>query len=95
MTRRDAPMPTFQSYTEPSVKLREHSQTLPTQTQLRNKVNQQRHSLSCGEGGGGGGVGVVATGPPEVLLRGGVGNSSGGDDHVILRDSAQRCHSLK
>lgn len=96
VTRRDAPMPTFQSYTEPSVKLREHSQTLPTQTQLRNKVNQQRHSLSCGEGGGGVGVGVVATGPPEVLLRGGGGNSSsGGDDHVILRDSAQRCHSLK
>uniref|UniRef100_A0A8D8NXV4 Rab GTPase-activating protein 1 n=1 Tax=Culex pipiens TaxID=7175 RepID=A0A8D8NXV4_CULPI len=94
VTRRDAPMPTFQSYTEPSVKLREHSQTLPTQTQLRNKLNQQqqqhqqqRHSLShamtCGEGGVV--VGAAATGSG--------GNSAA--DHVILRDSAQRCHSLK
>lgn len=84
VTRRDAPMPTFQSYTESSVKLREHSQTLPTHTQLRNKLNQQqqhhqqRHSLShavtCGEG-----VVVNAAAAPE-------GDHSG---------SEKRCHSLK
>lgn len=93
VTRRDvnAPIPTFQSYTDTSVKLREHSQTLPTQTQLRNKLNQ-RHSLTqasyegnaCsgvnidGSGGNGGGAGAI-------------------NDQVVFRDSApaQRCNSLK
>lgn len=94
VTRRDvnAPMPTFQSYTDSSVKLREHSQSLPSQTQLRNKMNQ-RHSLtqppfegSTGAGGGGG-IGIGGTGRVDL---GGLNN-----ENVIFREPAPRCNSLK
>ncbi|XP_055528885.1 rab GTPase-activating protein 1-like isoform X2 [Wyeomyia smithii] len=87
VTRRDvnAPMPTFQSYADPNVKMREHASTLPAQTQLRNKLNQ-RHTLaqtsfdtvSVGE------TGHASLEVPPVT-----------SDSQLFRDSAQRCHSLK
>ncbi|XP_065079809.1 rab GTPase-activating protein 1-like isoform X2 [Ochlerotatus camptorhynchus] len=96
VTRRDvnAPMPTFQSYTDSSVKLREHSHTLPVQTQLRNKLNQ-RHSL--------GQTGFEAACGDDIVRAGNIGLGGTGDgrpgagnkEHVIFGDSAQRCNSLK
>ncbi|XP_062540464.1 rab GTPase-activating protein 1-like isoform X2 [Armigeres subalbatus] len=93
VTKRDvnAPMPTFQSYTDSSVKHREHSHTLPTQTQLRNKMNQ-RHSLGFEAACGDDLVRPVNTGSSS---GGGDSRGSGNKEHHILRDSAQRCNSLK
>ncbi|XP_053683418.1 rab GTPase-activating protein 1-like isoform X2 [Sabethes cyaneus] len=94
VTRRDvnAPMPTFQSYADPNVKLREHSSTFPAtaQTQLRNKLNQ-RHSYmpqasSFDTVGVGESAGHASLGEPPVATT---------DDNQLFRDSAQRCHSLK
>ncbi|XP_058459277.1 rab GTPase-activating protein 1-like [Malaya genurostris] len=88
VTRRDvnAPTPTFQSYTDSSVKLRDHhSQSFPAQVQLRNKLHQ-RHSLTQVPFEAAGGVGVatrhVSVGEPP-------------NENVLFRDSAQRCNSLK
>lgn len=85
VTRREnsAPMPSFQSYTEPSVK---HSQTLPTQTQLRNKHNHQRHSLAqtCYD------EPSRSAGDKASVSLGGIA-----DETHILREAAQRCNSLK
>ncbi|XP_055630348.1 rab GTPase-activating protein 1-like isoform X2 [Toxorhynchites rutilus septentrionalis] len=91
VTRRDvnAPLATFQSYTDSSVKLRDHPQPVPSHMQLRNKLNQ-RHSLSQAtfEGGGGGCSGTVPG-------TGGACLSGPNNENVILRESAQRCNSLK
>lgn len=96
VTRRDvnAPMPTFQSYTDSSVKLREHSHTIPAQTQIRNKLNQ-RHSF--------GQTGFEAACGDDIVRAANIGLGGNNDgrtgaansDHVRLRDSAQRCNSLK
>ncbi|XP_055606952.1 rab GTPase-activating protein 1-like isoform X2 [Uranotaenia lowii] len=93
-TRRDvnAPIPTFQSYAEPpGVKLRDHSQTLPAPGQVRHKVNQ-RHSLAHPPVEGLSNMSSTpAVGVTE--LRGGPNRNN--ENVVLLRDSAQRCNSLK
>ncbi|XP_058839082.1 rab GTPase-activating protein 1-like isoform X1 [Topomyia yanbarensis] len=86
VTRRDvnAPIPTFQSYTDPSVKLRDHSQTFPAQAQLRNKLNQ-RHTLAQVPFEAAGGIGDARH----------VGVGGQANENVLFQDSVQRCNSLK
>nr|XP_029733600.1 rab GTPase-activating protein 1-like isoform X1 [Aedes albopictus] len=81
VTRRDvnAPMATFQSYTDSSVKHREHSHTLPAQTQLRNKLNQ-RHSL--GQVGFEAACGDDLVRPANTASRGAAGGDGRGSSGI-------------
>ncbi|XP_021696574.1 rab GTPase-activating protein 1-like isoform X3 [Aedes aegypti] len=83
VTRRDvnAPMATFQSYTDSSVKHREHSHTLPAQTQLRNKLNQ-RHSL--GQVGFEAACGDDLVRPLKTGSSGAAGDARGGSDSYLF-----------